>query len=286
MDQLISKLTSLSYEIFGIFVPGFVFILFFMWTWWACDTLTPTLTLGYLPPLHYANAHDGVLNVELRFGLVVFLAIASYFLGHLMFWLSRIGNAVELDVGSKPTSWRKFVRGVHRIGCCLFWRIPKARVNYESALEPLLATGYRFLAFPDAELSQQPAEMWRKFYPVAKCRLQQDLKNSLVSTYQNKYTLHRSLCVVAIFWFWCSLLIQIAAPSLSDPTHQIHVAPIWITIVTCIATVWGFSGSFQYNWRMFGDTILTETFVLSKMSVKPKKEGDGKSSKEESHGLK
>jgi len=272
MDQLISKITSLNYEIFGIFVPGFVFILFFLWVWWACDSLTPLLSLGYLPPLHYANQPGGVLNVELRFGLVVFIAIASYFLGHLMFWLSRLGNAMELDIGSPPTSWEKIMRALHRIACCLGWRIPKGAVNYEPALEPLLDAGYRFLAFPDAESTQTSKEKWRKFYPVAKCRLSQDLKNSLVSTYQNKYTLHRSLCVVAIFWFWCSLLIQILAWCLSDPSHHIHVAPIWLTILASIAIMWGFSGSFLYNWRMYGDTILTETFVLSKMPVRSKKE--------------
>jgi hypothetical protein len=274
MDQLVSKITSLSYEIFGIFLPGFVFILFFMWSWWACDTLTPALTLSYLPPLHYANQPGGVLNVELQFGLVVFIAIASYFLGHLMFWLSRLGNAEELKLGSTPTTWDKVKRGLHRIGCCLVWRIPKGSVSYEPALEPLLDAGYRFLAFPDVESPQTSKEKWRKFYPVAKCRLSQDLTNSLVSTYQNKYTLHRSLCVVAIFWFWCSLLVQIVAPCLSDSTHHIHVAPIWITIVACIAIMWGFSGSFLYNWRMYGDTILTETFVLSKMPTKSSKEGN------------
>jgi hypothetical protein len=272
MEQLVSKLTNLSYEIFGIFVPGFVFILFFMWSWWACDSLTPALTLGYLPSLHYANQPGGVLNVDLRFGLVVFIAISSYFLGHLMFWLSRLGNAMELNVGNSPTSLEKIKRGLHRIGCCLVWQIPKSSVNYEPALDPLLHAGYRFLAFPDAESTQTSKEKWRKFYPVAKCRLSQDLRNSLVSTYQNKYTLHRSLCVVAIFWFWCLLFVQIVAPYLSDSSHHIHVAPIWITILASIAIMWGFSGSFQYNWRMYGDTILTETFMLSKMSVRSKKE--------------
>jgi len=40
--------------------------------------------------------------------------------------------------------------------------------------------------------------------------------------------------------------------------------------------MWGFSGSFLYNWRMFGDTILTETFMLSKIepaSRKPHADG-------------
>src|SRR5262245_28951105 len=86
MDQLIAKITSLSYELFGIFLPGLIFVLFFSWSWWSLDAYVSVLSLGYLQPLTFPNHPDGVLNVELRFGLVVFLTVASYFLGHLAFW--------------------------------------------------------------------------------------------------------------------------------------------------------------------------------------------------------
>ena len=46
----------------------------------------------------------------------------------------------------------------------------------------------------------------------------------------------------------------------------LHAEPRWIAISAlmcgCVTLIWGFSASYAYNWEMFGNSIITETFSL------------------------
>jgi hypothetical protein len=256
MDQILAKISNIGYEIFGVFLPGFVFFLFLVWTWWCAGAAVPLLTSGYMAPFGVEGVSGGVqlMPLEFRWGVVVYLAVASYFLGHLILWVGRGGKAIESDDRSR------LKRDISRVRDCLMFSVPKPLRSYDEALSDYLSVGCVFLKIPVER------HEWRAFYPVAKSRLSHELTQSLVSTYQNKYTLHRSLAVAAAIWFWMNYFQLIFATTLSigNSALQVRYAPSLLSTFLSLLTVWGFSDSYLYNWKMFGNTILTETFMLSK----------------------
>lgn len=253
MEQLISKFANLGYEILGIFVPGAVLILFLFFGWWCLGPLASTWTFGFLPQAKI-QALSGLLNIlneEIRAGLLVSLLIAAYFAGHLLHWAARAPKRAV----AKPAWYR-------RIWLCLIFSVPKPEHSYEPRLEPLFNEAKSYLGFGvDAE--------WRQFYPVAKSYLAANLQTSLVSTYQNKYTLHRSLTAASVIWFWLSIGAVIGGvfSYRYDGTHPMW-APLAASIMGSLLLIWGFSDSYRYNWKLWGDTIITEVFMLKKSPKK------------------
>jgi len=102
---------------------------------------------------------------------------------------------------------------------------------------------------------------WQEFYPIAKSFLAQNVTSSLISTYQNKYTLHRSIATAATLLFWASV-IAIGVSNFTSYTPD--QAPSYLLLsalaIGSLALVYGFSASYIYNWEMFGNTIVTETY--------------------------
>lgn len=254
MDQLISKLTNFGYELLGIFVPGAILLLFILIGWWCLGPLAEVWSLGLLPQAHIKEVSGllNLLNEEIRAGMFIALAVAAYFLGHLLHWSSRSGKGVE-------------VSSMSRVLLCLRFSIPKPQASYDLKLEPLFKEAKSFLGFsPDAD--------WRQFYPVAKSYLAANLQTSLVSTYQNKYTLHRSLTAAATIWFWMTIfavlaaLVAVECAGLEPPLWL----PLLLSIPVSLGLVWGFSDSYRYNWKLFGDAIITETFMLYRSPTKKK----------------
>jgi len=254
MDQLFSKLTSLSYELFGIFIPGFILFLFLGWWWWCVGDLAPLLSFNYLPVMGMKGVADGygLVPNEIKFGLVVYIAVASYFLGHLINWVGRSGGVKESAAESKIRRAREDI-------CqCLRLSVPKPIESYSGSLEPLLNVGIRFLRLPPS------AAKWTTFYPVAKCLIAQELQHSLIATYQNKYTLHRSLAVASVLWFWMTyFLAWFSFVVMFQLSIEPHWLPIFLSLFFSIMAVWGFSESYRFHWRMFGNTIITEAFMFA-----------------------
>ncbi len=256
MDQLLSKLTNLSYELFGIFIPGFVLFLFLGWWWWCVGDLAPILSVDYLPTLAMRGISDGYVLVpnELKLGLVIYVAVASYFLGHLINWVGRSGGARESSASSK------IQRAREDLSRCLKLSIPKPRESYSAGLEPLLAEGVQFLQLPPQ------SNGWSSFYPVAKSRVAQQLTQSLIVTYQNKYTLHRSLAIASAIWFWLTYFLAWFGAAIS---LQAEDGPRWLPVLLSlflsVLAVWGFSESYRFHWKMFGNSVISETFVLSRL---------------------
>lgn len=253
MDQLLAKFTNLGYEILGIFVPGIVLILFLFFGWWCLGPLAEMWTFNFLPQatIREASGLLGILNEDIRTGLVVVLIIGAYFLGHLLHWIARSPKTPV----PKP-KWHR------RIWLCLTFAIPKPEHSYEPKLQPLLDAAKPFLGL-------EVVAEWRQFYPLAKAYLAANLQTSLVSTYQNKYTLHRSLTAAAVVWFWLSVLASIRA---FIEGHFGAAQPLWFPLLSSIPVslllIWGFSDSYRYNWKLWGDTIITEMYVLSRFGSK------------------
>lgn len=248
MEALSAKLTNLSYEIFGILAPGLIGSLFLLSFWWSLGTIPSSVTRGGIPDLHYWEIRSFSYNL---FDLLSVLAV-SYFIGHLLFWLASRRHCDEVS-----GHWR-------RILACLTLRIPKPSEKYSPHLHPMVDAILAHLGMP------QDKKSWDQLYPVAKVMLSEQLSRSLVSTYQNKYTLHRSTAAAAALLFWVVAVATIVLVLRYLLAFTVGVVPVgeprWTGLlfnaVASIAIVWVFSDSFAYNWKMFGNTVVTETFAL------------------------
>lgn len=247
MDQLLAKLTNLSYEILGIFVPGVVLILFAIFGWWCMGPMAEFWSQGFLPTAELVafSGFLSVLNEGVQTGMLFFLAIAAYFSGHLLHWLSRRGDRKDE------------VDGWQRLGLSLLFKVPKPATDFHDPLKPLFLEAKTFFGMT-------PEAGWREYYPVAKAYLAMSLQSSLAPTFQTKYTLHRSLTITAAVWFWGTVV------GICLSWFAIYffgaASPKWVPLVgsllVSMTLIWGFSDSYRYNWLLWGDTLISEIFML------------------------
>jgi hypothetical protein len=256
MDELIGKLTNLTYELFGVIIPGAVMTVLLLVWWSAMGPLMSDMTGNAIP---FLTAKEGLALLETLSGLIsaaLFLTLA-YFLGHLLLWIARSGPTLERGPAPRKT--------LKRVGFCLLFQIPKPADSFDQALQPLFDK-VAPLVLPSVT---QPG--WREFFPVAKSVIAQHLKYSLVATYQNKYTLHRSLVTAATVLWWLSIAGMLAG------ALPLWASPHWPALAALAAfallLVWGFSGSYLYHWKMFGNTIVSESyaFLIGPSSAPPAK---------------
>lgn len=258
MEQLIAKLTNLGYEFFGIILPGIVAFIFLVMWWASLGQLAPHLSSNFFPHLTSNNASSIAESISVKTGLGIALPslIVTYFLGHILQWTARSGKASDKNLKNP----------VQRTIRSLFFQIPKNEKSYDSSLEDL------YLAVQEKFTCNGTPLTWPQFYPIAKCYLARNLSQSLVSNYQNKYTLHRSITLASACLFWLCLLGLI----FGFAAFYCHgVSPRWWLLsllgVFSLVSVWGFSDSYAYNWRLFGNSIVTETYslIFSPRDAKP-----------------
>lgn len=245
MDKLLARLTNLSYDFFGIFLPGLIFSMFiFLWL----GALGPVLTTIGIPELSVSLllgwAKELKDQEEAKIILVALLLLFWYFLGHLLHWVARSGPKLPGRIGG----WVRLHRS-------LVFRIPKPQDSYDSKLEPLLAAIKEKFSGGTTDLQ------WGQLFPVLKVYLAQRMAHSLVPTYQIKYTLHRSLTAASVVLFWLSSAGILGAFVIG---RYFPVSPHWLflfALLSCsVASTLGFSGSYLYNWQLFGNTIITESY--------------------------
>ena len=243
MDALIAKLTNLGYEFFGIFLPGMLAVLMWSLLWIAAGDVVPWMTLDAVPELSLSEAMDAIGQaIEWSAFMSVLLMIAlAYFVGHLLAWVGRRGTRHE-QVGI----WNHLA-GTLRL------RPPKQEHSYDLKLKPAWQWAGERLLGKELELS------WSLFYPAAKTYLLQKRIPSLVTTYQNKYTLHRSLAVAAALTAWGTLLVAVSG--LMAQAAEPHWFATGVLAVGSLFAVRRFSSSYLYNWKLWGDYLITETYV-------------------------
>jgi hypothetical protein len=248
MDQLLARLSNLSYEFFGIFLPGVVGWLFLA-LWWAClGPVGSTMSGGAIPGFTVAGiccALDSLSLAAMTAAAVP--AIASiYFLGHLLHWSARSGKPPKADAPPPNRVWRS-----------LCFRIPKPKDSFSPKLGPLFE-------FVQDEFACGAARIeWPQLFPVLKTYLSRNLTHSLVPTYQNKYTLHRAITTASAAWFWLSigtLPAVIVLKCVGGPGAH------YIALTGCVGAAFllvrGFSDSYMYHWVNFGNAVVTETYAL------------------------
>jgi hypothetical protein len=250
VEQLLNRLSNLSYEVLGILLPGLIALIMFVLWLVGLGELVPFVSGGFFPRVTLSSAAAALESIGVRTGLGIAgpLLLVTYFLGHLLHWISRSGSSDDAIVASDwKRTWRSLLFGV-----------PKPSVSFDQNLQPLYES-----VLPKFSLTTKST--WSQFYPVARSFLRCRLESSLTALYQNKYTLHRSITASAALFFWLSiggLIVGLVAASFS------RVEPRWVALLAfaygCVILVWGFSASYAYNWRLFGNTVVTETFALLK----------------------
>lgn len=246
MDQLLARLTNFSYELFGVFVPGAIALLFATAWWGAIGPLAAQWTDGWAPALTVAGIGEWInsLNSALGIGIGIPLFIASYFVGHFLLWASRSGGA--LGTGG----------ALQRACKTLTFRIQRPKDSYDTKLQPLLE---KVLGRLSAE--GMPPFSWRQAYPIIKCFLAETGKFSLLTNYQNKYTLHRSIAFASVVLVWISVLAIIAALVTACLTQtQPKVIGLILLSVFGIVLALGFASSYRFYWQMWGNVAITESY--------------------------
>lgn len=252
MDQLLAKFTNFGYEVWGIIVPGLIFLLFMTFAWWCSGSVISFLTFGYVSTagVEGVSSFLSLLNEEIKAGLFAGLAVSAYFSGHLLHWISRSPKNPIGELGSLGRVWS-----------CMKFSIPKSKDSYDKYLEEQLSEAKQFLGMPvDAK--------WVQYYPVAKVYLSEKMQSSLVSTYQNKYTLHRSITAAAAVWFWVSvfvIVVSVVGLAVCHPFGSPKWFPLLISPLVAVGVVYGFSDSYQYNWKLFGNYLITEVYAYKRV---------------------
>lgn len=224
----------------------------FILIWWASvGECAPLISANILPAFSIDNLQRLLDSLTFTTGIGAFIPLLAtwYFLGHLILWVSRSGPSVA----------RKDLGSVKRLVLSLRFNIPKPDTMFDPKLEPLYRAVCSKFAPDDALIE------WRQFYPLAKCFISQRLVSSLVTTYQNKYTLHRSITGASAVLFWLTLASTLLIGILT-PINSASMQPNWILTVFVLAgsllLVWGFSDSYMYHWQMFGNSLVTEAYSL------------------------
>lgn len=249
MDALLGKLSNLAYELFGVIIPGLVFSIFLLLLWFALGDLVPRWTWSRIPAYSMAEFQKvcGLLPGGTAMASATLGLMWLYLCGHALNWASKVHP-------KESGGWKR--RGV-RVLAFLKFRTPRAAESYEQKLTPLFdAVNTRF------SHDQKPLE-WRQFYPLAKSFLNNSDRYSLLSTYQNKYTLHRAIAAGAAALCW--LTVTLSAMALISKWRGAEESPLWWALAAlflgALVLITGFSSTFEYNWRLWGDTIVSESYA-------------------------
>lgn len=256
MSELLAKLTNLSYEFFGVVIPGLlslVMLALVVVGWGALGR--PEDLQGLF------NVYHGLLMDVARHSAsdpwptLVSLALAAYFLGQFALWQSRSwATSAEQDPRERGDRWP----WIGRVLLCLQRRMLRPDKSVSSHFE-------RELEWCQEKLGLRVGlRHWPEFYPVAKCLIRNELTYSLLSTYQNKYTLHRSIAAIASVLVWASMATIIWA-ALQAGAARPHSICLWAPVTNLIlgvAGAWAFSSSFYFHWRMWGDTVVAECSAM------------------------
>jgi len=244
MDELLGKLTNLTYEIFGVFLPGLIFSIFLLVLYFAAGPVIPIITQSALPELN-SNYFIKIMEFDWTKSSLIILFVGWYFIGHILVWIGRFGVNQ-----SKPNFIMLTLKS-------LFFRIPKPKDSFNANLAILYDEVQKRFTHNDIVLT------WTQFFPVAKNFIYRSSSKSLITTYQNKYTLHRAIAVASVLLFWLSILlifIPVIFFNYQAPVQNIiYLAAL---VFLSLVFIWNFSSSYMYHWIMFGNTIITEAYSL------------------------
>lgn len=252
MNELIGKLTNLSYEFFGILIPGAVITLFLAIWWVSLGNIPSEIISRDIPQIYLSDIASLSRRAFSENGLGIFIPFlfAWYIFGHITQWYSRSSYT---ESGERASNFARLFKSLQL-------KPPRPKENYSKDLEPLFQEASKHLSKSGEPLS------WSQFFPVAKNLVIRKSSYSLIATYQNKYTLHRSITIASAFLFWLNIIgislsliltkFCLGSGTITNITLQLFLIPATLFLI------WGFSGGYEFNWRMFGNTIVTESYSI------------------------
>ena len=109
-------------------------------------------------------------------------------------------------------------------------------------------------------------KLWPQYYPVARTLARRDTHPSLVQSYQNKYTLARSMAYVVSVWFWMAVLTL--ALTISEPS--LLILSIAAGFLSAFVLIRALISQYQYHWTNWGGIVIAETaLILSDIEKAP-----------------
>lgn len=329
MEQLLNKITSVSYDLFGVIVPGVIAILVWtgiyfavfpmthsQWSWffekfWAHEVSWISLLLagGYFiglvlrwmvrghifaivtrltfthgffeeePFAELADERADRLAKKARAEEAARRAVQSH--REARDQLADAQEALEAARNSKGeyAAMRAQKEAASLVKSKKKFALRKAREARGTALWRRWA---RFMLFrkpiyparahsPNMSLSYQSAsarlrsalhlpdsEEWRPFYLVGKALAGEQMSKSLIATYQNKYTFHRSLAVTFALAAWAIAGLAVA----SGPDSALETLTFLAGMGAASIFVLISCHQFEQNWRNLGDAVIAETLVV------------------------
>jgi hypothetical protein len=114
-------------------------------------------------------------------------------------------------------------------------------------------------------------KLWPQYYPVARTLARRDKHPSLVQSYQNKYTLARSMAYAVSVWFWIAVLTL--ALAISEPSLLILL--IATAFLSAFVLIRALISQYQYHWKNWGGIVIAETaLILSDIEKAPTSSGE------------
>lgn len=285
MESIFEKLKILSYELFGIFLPGLVFVssLISVLLIFQYQNLSPEVVIVSLQSF----LDQKLIRYFLEKPLLILCAasVILYISGHLLKWISKdgiwsslpfgiissfsgnlIGNGLDMLI--KHTLKKANIKDSEvkeRFGRVIFLRSsdPSNKPSSFSVnMEFLIREGVdRFFSSDNSsEDTIENLKKWPTFYNVARNYVVQQSDRSLVTLYQNKYTFHRSVATAFAVSFWGSVAVLVASLIDAEKTSFVLISlPVFLSLFSYI-----FYASYEFYWRIWGDQVITDFFLLVK----------------------
>jgi len=254
METLLSKLTDLAYEFFGVILPGFFFLVLLVLLWISAGPTLSSMTDAWIPHLTLAGVGEweSRMSAVRRTEMGVLLVVLCYFLGQTLNWRSR-----EKDKKQKGKAPEGKTEGKAPRFSPLFFGFQRETKRYYDSLEGHYKAVCRAIWPGDETIN------WYQFYPVAKSAVAQSLDYSLIQTYQHKYTLHRCVAASGATVFWgCVAVTALGVVCELSGGAEPRWALVGVLTLASAGLAHLFARSYNYYWQMWGNTVVTEAFTL------------------------
>jgi hypothetical protein len=263
VEGFLSKLTDLTYEIVGVLMPGLILLFLGLFQW--------GLYRHYADPEATGGRLLGLLQEDLLWlekhpwGILLGALVLSYFAGRAVLFLARDGLPIlggslvwvaaaiagklkiEADRLKKRVAAAPLVRLLARV---FLVRTPKELLdNHASSLDRSKTWCTERLS-PSSDVTL--LSEWSAFYSVASRLLEREGSKSRLPVHQSKYTLDRSLATVFALGFWSAVAFSL----LFKTWGPFAEVPVFLFLVHV------FDQEHAYHWRLWGDSIIAETYAL------------------------
>lgn len=259
MDALVTRITALSYDLFGIFFPGFLAIII------SSALSVYALLLEDLVNVHILRlVYYGATKEFLPLTLLA-LATGSYLIG----WLLKYQTQKQIPVKSRIDILSQWLRldgtGTEVLRLVLFCGSKQPPANYKASLAGAYQKAVERLRKKlHLTAVALPSTDWGVFYLFAKTYIANNHKFSLLTTYQNKYTFHRSVAAYFAVQFWITLALMLLVLFIdltSGKPWLIHFLSFLIFTLFSLKFSYVYFRSFERFWKLWGDTVIIESSV-------------------------